>query len=125
MQSPLKRALTSHLQTLYHDFMCLDLSIVDTNEIQARRLASLNLSIDCLRFTVEGFTFSQESPASIIHEELCGHIMTIADIAQFLLSQGTSDWPSEAISYLEAFILTLKQIYDDVEVYKASMGRSA
>jgi hypothetical protein len=125
MYTTLKRTLTQHLQALEHDFMCLDLSIVDWNDIQMRRLDSLRLSVDCLRFTIEGFATTSEPLPSVIQDEICSQIVTIADIAQLLLYRCADELSTDAANYLQKFIFTLKRVHDDINAYTSSASMSA
>lgn len=117
MYHSLKHTLINHLQILDHNFMCLNLSIVDWNEIQVRRLESLNLSIDCLRFTAEGFISGDEPLPSIIEDDICSQIVTIADIAQLFLHQCAEELSQDASAYLQEFIFALKRVHEDIEAY--------
>jgi len=121
----LKRTLNEHLQALEHDFMCLDLSIVDWNEIQLRRLESLRLSIGCLRFIIEGFASSHAPLPAVIQDEVGSQIMTIADLAQLLLYRCADELSSEAAMHLQQFIATLKRVYDDINAYTTNTSLSA
>lgn len=125
MYTALNRALTQHLQTLEHDFMCLDMSIVNWNDIQMRQLDSLRRSIDCLRFVIEGFAHSHMPLPTLIQDEVCGQIMTIADIAQLLMYRYSNDLSDTTASYLEQFILTLNRVHDDINAYTANATMSA
>jgi len=102
---------------LDHNFMCLDLNIVDWNDIQIRRLESLNLSIDCLRFTAQGFISGDEPLPAVIEDDICNQIITIADIAQLLLHQCANELSPQASAYLQEFIFALKRVHEDVLAY--------
>jgi hypothetical protein len=125
MYTTLNRTLTQHLQTLEHDFMCFDLSIVGWNDIQIRQLESLRLSISCLRFTIEGFASSHRPLPSIIQDEICNQIVTIADIAQLLLHRCANELSSDTATHLQEFIFTLKRVHDDINAYTTDASLSA
>lgn len=125
MYTLLNRRLTQHLQTLEHNFMCLDLSIADWNDIQMRQMDSLRRSIDCLRFVIEGFAYSQAPLPSLIQDEVCSQITTIADIAQLLLHRYSTSLSHETAIHLQQFIVTLKRVHDDLNAYTDNANASA
>jgi hypothetical protein len=125
MYTTLNRRLTQHLQTLEHNFMCLDLSIANWNDIQMRQLDSLRRSIDCLRFVIEGFAYSHAPLPSLIQDEVCSQIITIADIAQLLLHRCDDSMSQETAAHMQKFIVTLKGVHDDINAYTDNTSASA
>jgi hypothetical protein len=117
MYITIKRDLTQHLQTLDHYFMCFDLSILDWDDIQMRQLKSLSQSIRCLRFIIEGFAMEHMPLPSVIENDVCNQIVTIADLAQLLLHRCADDLSEDSTTHLQKFISTLKTVYDDVNAY--------
>jgi hypothetical protein len=117
MYQTVKRSLTQHLQTLDHYFMCFDLSIIDWDDIQMRQLKSLNQSINCLRFLVEGFAQAHEALPSAIENDICSQILTIADLAQLLLHRCSNDLSEASTTHLQKFIAALEYIHDDINAY--------
>jgi hypothetical protein len=98
---------------------------VNWNEIQMRQLDSLRRSIECLRFVIEGFAHSHIPLPALIQDEVCGQIVTIADLAQLLLYRCAGELGQDTAAHLEHFILTLKGVHDDINAYATKASLSA
>jgi len=117
MFKTLKRALTHHIQTMDHNFMCLDLSLSPTDDLYIRRLETLGMSIDRLRFTLEGLPISHELIERVVLHNIRTQVTTISTNIQLLhLKYKVS--PTELI-YLETILTECQGFTEALENTKA------
>ena len=114
----LKRTLTHSIQTMDHHFMCLDLSLGTATDLQIRRLDALGISIDGLRFLLEGLPMSRELVDRVVLHDIRNQLARISTDAQLLFVSYKATLGCEAKSYLEGILIECERITEALEKTK-------